>query len=382
MKRILIALFALLTAMPVLSQAQRNYSQPELEQMLAPIALYPDPLLSQILMASTYPVEVVEAARWTRANPGLQGDAAVQAVEREDWDPSVKSLVAFPQILQRMDENLEWTRSLGDAFLGQQPYVMETVQQLRQRAQAAGNLQSNGQLAVQQQGQAIYIYDPYVVYGAWRYPAYRPVVWAPWPGYVRPARPGLSISFSFGAPIALSRGFFFGGFDWPRRTVSVVNPRSYYYRPPVVVNRTVVVDRGSWQHDSYHRRGAADRGDRGYRGDTRATQVVVPERREVPAERREHRYQRPPGRDLQDSRVLTPRSAQPPRMPAAAAQGTPQAQHKPQPHAQPRAQPAQQARERPQRVAQEARHPAREQRQERRQEARAERSQGRGGPRS
>ena len=110
--------------------------QAELDQMLAPIALYPDALLSQVLMAATYPIEVVEAARWSRANPGLQGDDAVRAVQNEDWDPSVKSLVAFPQILQRMDEKLEWTRSLGDAFLAQEPQMMDQVQQLRQRAEA------------------------------------------------------------------------------------------------------------------------------------------------------------------------------------------------------------------------------------------------------
>ena len=98
------------------------YSQAELDRMLAPIALYPDALLSQILMAATYPLEVVEAARWTRSYPGLRGDEAVRAVQDRDWDPSVKSLVAFPNILQRMDENLDWTRSLGDAFLEQEPY--------------------------------------------------------------------------------------------------------------------------------------------------------------------------------------------------------------------------------------------------------------------
>src|SRR5262245_9167471 len=141
MKRILAALMALLIAVPVAfaqHEQQRTYSQAELDQMLAPIALYPDPLLSQILMASTYPLEVADAAQWTRANPGLQGDAAVQAVRNEDWDPSVQSLVAFPQVLQRMDENPAWTRALGDAFLAQQPHVMDTVQQLRQREYAAG----------------------------------------------------------------------------------------------------------------------------------------------------------------------------------------------------------------------------------------------------
>ena len=177
------------------AQDQRAFTQQELDQMLAPIALYPDPLLSQILMASTYPLEVVEASRWSRAHPNLQGDQAVRAAEREDWDPSVKSLVAFPQIITMMDQKLEWTERLGDAFLAQQPEVMGTVQRLRQKAYAAGNLRSNDQLRVVPQGQIIVVepanprvvyvpyYDPMIVYGPWWWPAYRPVYWAPWPGY-------------------------------------------------------------------------------------------------------------------------------------------------------------------------------------------------------
>jgi len=122
--------------------AQPAFTQQELDQMLAPIALYPDSLLSQILMAATYPIEVVQAARWSKVNPGISGDQAVKAVEQNNWDPSVKSLVAFPQILSMMDEKLDWMERLGDAFLSQQQQVMDTVQILRQRAQAAGNLQS------------------------------------------------------------------------------------------------------------------------------------------------------------------------------------------------------------------------------------------------
>src|SRR6266508_6632809 len=111
----------------------RTFTRQELDQMLAPIALYPDALLSQILMASTYPLEVVEAARWSKANPNLKGEQAVHAVTQNSWDPSVKSLVAFPQILQMMDEHLNWTERLGDAFLAQQAQVMDTVQNLRKK---------------------------------------------------------------------------------------------------------------------------------------------------------------------------------------------------------------------------------------------------------
>ena len=118
----------------------QGYTQAQLDQMLAPIALYPDPLLSQILMAATYPLEVVKAARWSEQHPGLQGDDAVRAVEYEDWDPSVKSLVAFPRVIRMMSDRLDWTQDLGEAFLEQEPYVMDTIQRLRERALAAGNL--------------------------------------------------------------------------------------------------------------------------------------------------------------------------------------------------------------------------------------------------
>src|SRR5258707_15780813 len=127
--------------------APRNAAatQQELDQMLAPIALYPDSLLSQIFMASSYPLEVVEAARWSRANPGLKGQEAVAAVEPKDWDPSVKSLAAFPQVLAMMDLQLAWTARPGDVFIVEEPQVMETVQSLRQQAYAAGNLRSSAQ---------------------------------------------------------------------------------------------------------------------------------------------------------------------------------------------------------------------------------------------
>src|SRR3989475_1062829 len=166
-------------------------TQQELDQMLAPIALYPDSLLSQIFMASTYPLEVVEAARWSRANPGLKGEEAANAVEQKDWDASVKSLTAFPQVLTMMDQQLEWTARLGDVFIAQEPQVMETVQSLRQKAYAAGNLRSTERAYVVQQGDAyaiepaspevVYVpyYDPRVAYGSWWWPAYPPVYWAP-----------------------------------------------------------------------------------------------------------------------------------------------------------------------------------------------------------
>jgi len=253
-------LFAVLIAAPALALAQRSYSQLELDRMLAPVALYPDPLLSQLLMAATYPADVVEAARWSRANPQLAGDDAVRAAAGQDWDPSVMSLLAFPHLLQRMDENLAWTRSLGEAFLAQEPHVMETVQQLRRRAYAAGNLRSDDHILVQAEGQTLLLapaqlqvayvpyYDPLVVYGPWWWPAYQPVYWAPWPGYVRAHRPGASLSFWWGAPVRLSLGFFFGDVDWRRHQVRVVQVRNHYLQ----TDRNRHLEPGHWRRGTRH----------------------------------------------------------------------------------------------------------------------------------
>lgn len=236
------------------------FSQAELDQMLAPVALYPDQLLSQILMAATYPLEVVQAARFQRDNPGLQGQDAVRAAEGRDWDPSVKSLLAFPNVLQQMDADLDWTERLGDAFLAQQQQVMDTVQGLRDRAYAAGNLRSNDKVRVVREREVIVVqparpdvfyvpyYDPLTIYGSWWWPAYRPVYWDPWPGY------GLTLGYSnrggfyWGVGINLGASFFFGDWDWPTHRVRVVpRPPFYYHRPPPV--------HYVWVHDHHHRRG-------------------------------------------------------------------------------------------------------------------------------
>lgn len=271
LKWMISALLAVVLASPAAHAQERPaFTQAELDQMLAPIALYPDSLLSQMLMAATYPLEIVQAARWTRSNPHLGGEDAVRAVESMDWDPSVKSLVAFPQVVQRMDEDLQWTQRLGEAFIAQEPQVMETIQGLRRRAAAVGNLDSGEQVRVISDGgdilieparpEVVYVpyYNPTVVYGAWWWPAYPPVYWAPWPGYVYS---GYAPGFLWGSGIAIRLGFFFGHFDWSHRHVLVV-PR-YYRRPAdVVVDRHVtVIHRGApapavrWRHDARHRRG-------------------------------------------------------------------------------------------------------------------------------
>lgn len=230
------------------------FTQQELDQMLAPIALYPDSLLAQVLMAATYPLEVVDAARWSRDNPRLTGGAAVSAVANKDWDASVKSLVAFPQILQTMDAKIDWTERLGDAFLAQQAQVMDTVQALRRRAEQAGNLQSNAQVRIGQDGDDIIIepgnsgviyvpyYDPRVVYGSWWWPLYPPVYWSPWYGY------GWHGGIAWGVSLAVGMDFFFGGWNWPHHRL-YYNGRGRWYGPI----------RGPaghpWGHDPYHRHG-------------------------------------------------------------------------------------------------------------------------------
>lgn len=128
--------------------AKASFTTAQIDQWVAPIALYPDPLLSQVLMAATYPANVVQAAQWSHDNPTQQGDAAIQAVANQPWDPSVKSLVAFPQLMTLMGENPEWVQNLGDAFLAQPQDVMDSVQRLRLLAQQTGSLKSTPQQTV------------------------------------------------------------------------------------------------------------------------------------------------------------------------------------------------------------------------------------------
>ncbi len=195
-------------------------SPEQLDQLVAPIALYPDPLVAQVLTASTFPEQVVEADRWLQGNPGLTGPALAQAADQQPWDPSVKALTAFPAVLGNMDRNLSWTSSLGDAYYNQPQDVMNAVQVMRQRAQAAGNLQSNPQQMVTSQAGAIDIepanpnivyvpaYDPWVVYGA---PVLAWTDWYPYPGIWFG---GPYLSFGVGFPIGFFAGFAWGWHNW------------------------------------------------------------------------------------------------------------------------------------------------------------------------
>ena len=206
--------------------ADKTFKQEELDQLVAPIALYPDSLLAQVFMASTYPLEVVQAGRWVKANQNLKGDALTAALEKENWDPSVKSLVNFPQVLQMMSEKLDLTQKLGDAFLGQQKDVMATVQKLRAKAEASGNLKTTKEQVVKVEKEIIIIesasptviyvpaYNPTVVYGAWAYPAYPPYPYYP-PGYAAGA------AFVTGVAVGAAWGYAWGHSDWHGGSVNV-----------------------------------------------------------------------------------------------------------------------------------------------------------------
>lgn len=265
----------------------------QLDQMLAPIALYPDPLLAQVLTASTYPLEIVQADRFAKQNKGLKGDQLLHAAKDKDWDPSVKAMLQFPEVLSMMSEKLDWTQNLGDAFLAQQRDVMDAVQRLRVKAYESGNLKSTKEQVVkvdtayqltQPQGQVaqpapqqvqvvqpppqviviqpanpqvVYVpaYNPTVVYGVWAYPAYPPYPYYP-PGYVAGAA-----AFSFVAGVAVGSAWGAWGCGWHHGDVNVnVNrynsftQNNYVNAQKYQVNNNI--KNSTWQHNPEHRKGA------------------------------------------------------------------------------------------------------------------------------
>jgi len=226
-KHATIALLILFLAAPsgVLGQetgAPATYKPEELNQMLAPIALYPDSLLANVLVAATFPLEVVSADRWVKQNQDLKGDQLNASLDKMKWDLSVKALVPFPQVLAMMSEKLEWTQTLGNAFLAQQSDVMDTVQKLRAKAQAEGNLKTTQEQKVEVKGESIVIepasptvvyvptYNPAVVYGAWPYPAYPPYPYYPYGGAVAAGVIGFAAGVAVGA--AWNNGW--GNWNW------------------------------------------------------------------------------------------------------------------------------------------------------------------------
>jgi hypothetical protein len=247
-------------AAPTYAQSSQTLKPEELDQLVAPIALYPDTLLSQVLIASTYPLEVVEAERWAKQNKNLKGDALKKAVDQKKWDDSVKALAATPDVLGMMSEQLDWTQKLGDAVLAQQPDVMDAIQRLRQKAQANDKLKTTKQQKVTTTTQnnrqyiaieptepnIVYVpyYDPAVVYGSWPYAAYPPYYFGA-PGYI--AGGLLATGLAFGAGYAVgawaSGGSLWGGnVNWGNNNININND--------IDINK-----RQNWQHNVEHRHG-------------------------------------------------------------------------------------------------------------------------------
>ncbi len=256
-----IFLVVTLTLLPCV-QAQEGsatqFKKEEIEQLVAPIALYPDALVAQILMASTYPLEIVSAARWSKANPDVKDKALEDAMQKQTWDPSVKSLTAFPSVLAMLNDKLDMTQKLGDAFLGQQKDVMAAIQTLRAKADKAGNLKSGKEQKVtttQENGQTVIVieptnpqvvyvptYNPTVVYGPWPYAAYPPYYYYP-PGYSAG-----SVFFAFTVGVAVGNAMW-GGCHWGGSGNVYINNTTYNN-----FNKTNI-NTGDWNHKPEHRKG-------------------------------------------------------------------------------------------------------------------------------
>ena len=262
-----------------------SFKPEELEQIVAPIALYPDALLAQIFMASTYPLEIVQADRWVKQNPTLKDSP--EELNKQTWDPSVKSLIDVPQVLTMMSEKLDWTVKLGDAFIANQKALMDAVQRLRAKAYAQGNLkdskeqkvvveqvpatttQPSSQVIVVQSSQpsVVYVptYNPTVVYGGWPYPAYPPAYYYP-PGYVAAAS---VVSFGVGMAVGAAWGHAWGDCDWHGGDVDIDVNKNINYNQNI--NREKVKNEynnraktnggkaNTFQHDPSHRQGVGYR---------------------------------------------------------------------------------------------------------------------------
>uniref|UniRef100_Q02CP3 DUF3300 domain-containing protein n=1 Tax=Solibacter usitatus (strain Ellin6076) TaxID=234267 RepID=Q02CP3_SOLUE len=241
-----------------------TFTAEQLTDLVAPIALYPDPLLTQVLVASTYPLEVVEAQQWLQQNPGLQGTELTDAAKQQPWDPSVQALVAFPDVVTRLNQDIRWTRDLGNAFLSQEADVMAAVQRLRVSAQANGRLNSTPQQTVSTETQGgepaiiiqpanpdimyVPVYDPAYIWG--------PPLWGFYPSLYYPA-------FGFGWGPGINIGLCFGGWggwggwgwgpNWFNHTVVVNN--NFFHRYAFRGAGNVGVNRVTWTHDPMHRLG-------------------------------------------------------------------------------------------------------------------------------
>lgn len=253
-----------------LDESAEQFSDGELAQILAPIALYPDSLLTHVLVASTYPIEIVEAERWLKNNSQLEGGEALEAAQDKDWDPSVKALTPFPRVLSRMSDDLAWTRRVGDAFLEDEKRVLAAIQDLRQQAKTAGNLDEMENLQVEhdeedniviapKEQSVVYVpyYDTRVVYGHWRWPSYRPIYWD-WHWAHHHHRHHHVGHFYWHPRVTLADLFFFSAFNWRRHHVVIIKPgyrHRYWHRRDIIRHNHAY----RWVHRPVHRRGVAYR---------------------------------------------------------------------------------------------------------------------------
>ncbi|HEY7301703.1 MAG TPA: DUF3300 domain-containing protein [Xanthobacteraceae bacterium] len=256
---------------PASAPSAQALTPQQIDQLVAPIALYPDNLLGQVLTASTYPLEVVMAARWSTANSKVTGPQLEEAMQMQPWDPSVKALTAVPQTLQMMNDKLDWTKELGEAYLAQPDDVATSVQRLRARADASGNLKPSNQVRIKHippppppadlavgtpppppeyiaiepvQPDVLFVpvYDPFLVYGVWPWPAYRPFYWYP-PGFV-------SVGvFGWGAPLVVGAAIW-SSYNWYSRRVDVDVVRFNRFNHTNLVNSP---ENRAWRHDPVHR---------------------------------------------------------------------------------------------------------------------------------
>jgi hypothetical protein len=243
-----------------------KFTRAELEQMLAPIALYPDALLSHILIAATYPIEVVDAERWLEKNNQLTDQERADAAEDEDWDASVKALLPFPNILKKLSNDLYWMRNIGDAFLQDQVKVLASIQSLRQQADIAGNLEKMNNVNVVRetktiiikpaQPEVIYVpyYDTRVVYGDWRWSRYPPIYWHYPQHYASHHGP-----YYWHTPVHLTLGLFFGNVHWNSHHVVVHHHKSRYYKHHSNKRVSTSYQSKKWQHNPRQRKGVAYR---------------------------------------------------------------------------------------------------------------------------
>ena len=243
-----------------LAQEEIILSQAEIDQILAPIALYPDSLLTHILIASTYPLEVVQANRWVQENSNLNSDQILRRAEERNWDPSIQALTAFPDLLQRMSDNLEWTQVLGDTFLYDEEYVLRSIQNLRHKAYEYGSLDNLRRIRVVTDGNYIILepfdhdvvyvpyYDVAAVYGPWLWHEYPPVNL----GFGYHYR---GLSFIWGPRIRVGSRISFTAFSWKKRYV-VRSNRSHFYRKSYVKRKQILSHFSAkrWVHSPIHRR--------------------------------------------------------------------------------------------------------------------------------